>query len=522
MKSLFAPLLAASLLSGCSLFQAEENYPADIARLDTGVIKGSITDGVVAFKGIPYAEAPVGDLRWRAPQPVAAWQGVREATEFGNDCMQTPFPSDAAPLGEEPAEDCLYINVWKPDTVTSADKLPVMVWIYGGGFVNGGSSPAVYDGAALAQQGVVLISMNYRLGRFGFFGHPALTAAQEDDLAVNYGYMDQLAALRWVQNNAASFGGDPDNVTIFGESAGGVSVHTLMTTPLAKGLFDKAIVMSGGGRPNGLMSGATITSAEQAGQAFAAWAGIEGSDKAALEALRALPAEKLALGVGMGAMFAKPDPAAPPMPSGPVADGKLVLAGASGNYDPAVRAQVPFMAGANTMDIGFPGPDFFSRFGDQEDHARQLYLEAVGGNEKMMTYIAAADATMVEPARYSVEQMHLAGQPAWHYRAAYVPESMRAQWPGLPHAAEIPFFFKTIDARYPGDVAEQDRDMAKVMSAYFVNFAKTGNPNGEGLPDWPAYDEQSRPLMLFGNEGAQGGDDPWRERLDLIEASSGR
>ena len=182
------------------------------------------TEGPVSFfKGVPFAAPPTGELRWRAPQPLVAWKGVRQAVSYSGDCMQEPFPSDAAPLGTTPSEDCLYLNVWRPAGVAAGAKLPVMFWIYGGGFVNGGSSPAVYDGSKLAAQGVLLVSANYRVGRFGFFGFPELTRQNADGLLGNYGFMDQIAALRWVQTNIAAFGGDPQNVTVFGESAGGFS-----------------------------------------------------------------------------------------------------------------------------------------------------------------------------------------------------------------------------------------------------------------------------------------------------------
>ena len=220
--------------------------PSDQVRVDAGALKGATDDGVLSFKGIPYAAPPVGNLRWKPPQPVTPWTGVRPATAYGSDCMQLPFPGDAAPLGTPPAEDCLVVNVWRP--ADASTKLPVMVWIYGGGFVNGGSSPAVYDGSQFAKRGVVLVSFNYRVGRFGFFAHPALTKESPNGPLGNYTFLDQIAALKWVQKNIAAFGGDAGNVTIFGESAGGGSVLTMMTSPLAKGLFQKAIIESGGGR----------------------------------------------------------------------------------------------------------------------------------------------------------------------------------------------------------------------------------------------------------------------------------
>ncbi|HEX9187670.1 MAG TPA: carboxylesterase family protein, partial [Vicinamibacteria bacterium] len=214
--------------------------PRNEVKVDGGVVSGAVASGVLSWKGVPYAAPPTGERRWRAPQPVEPWTGVRAATEYAHDCMQLPFPSDAAPLGTPPAEDCLYVNVWAPEK-PAGPKLPVMVWIHGGGFVNGGSSPAVYDGSAFARRGVVFVSFNHRLGRFDFFAHPALTKQTPDGPLGNYGYLDQIAALRWVQKNAAAFGGDPGNVTIFGESAGGVSVCLHIVAPDSAGLFHRAI-----------------------------------------------------------------------------------------------------------------------------------------------------------------------------------------------------------------------------------------------------------------------------------------
>ncbi|RYG85444.1 carboxylesterase family protein, partial [bacterium] len=284
-----ALLVAALSLIATAGFTAESAPRASTA---TGEVVGVRAAGVEAFKGLPFAAPPVGDLRWRPPQPAARWSGIRDASRYGADCMQEPFPGDAAPLGETPAEDCLYLNVWRPAGARAGAKLPVMVWIYGGGFVNGGASPAVYDGSAFARQGVILASFNYRLAHFGFFAHPALSAEQKGGLLANYGLMDQLAAMTWVRDNIARFGGDPANVTVFGESAGGMSVHTLLTTPLAKGLFQRAIVESGAGR--GGLRDRPLTggdeSAEGRGLAFGRKYGIEGDDAAALAKLRAVPA----------------------------------------------------------------------------------------------------------------------------------------------------------------------------------------------------------------------------------------
>ena len=214
-------------LSSAMTFAADKNN--DDVKIESGKLRGVSDAGVVSYKGIPYAAPPIGNLRWKAPQPAAHWPGVRTATAYRHDCMQKPFPSDAAPLGTQPDEDCLVLNVWRPADETPG-KLPVMVWIYGGGFVNGGSSPGVYSGREFAKQGVVFVSFNYRVGRFGFFAHPSLSAANADNgLLGNYGLMDQIVALKWVQANIDNFGGDPKNVTIFVESAGGFSVDSLIT-----------------------------------------------------------------------------------------------------------------------------------------------------------------------------------------------------------------------------------------------------------------------------------------------------
>ncbi|OYX65490.1 MAG: hypothetical protein B7Y88_08485 [Sphingomonadales bacterium 32-64-17] len=494
---------------------------AQVVTIDVGQIGGATADGIESRKGIPFAQPPVGDLRWRAPQPVDAWEGVYEATEFSNDCMQIPFAADAAPLGTPPDEDCLYLNVWRPEGTTADDRLPVMFWIYGGGFVNGGSSPAVYDGSELARQGVILVSFNYRLGRFGFFAHPALTEANDDNgLLGNYGYIDQVAALRWVQRNIAAFGGDPGKVTIFGESAGGGSVSMMMTSPMTRGLFDKAIVMSGGGRA-GLRSTTPVHSddgpdGEDAGLAFAEWAGVEGERADALAALRALPADVVATGVGLAQQ-----PVAPH--SGPLIDGMVVLHPFDEVYAAGDAAPVSFMAGANTADIGFgpplEGDVFAAHFGLYAEQARAAYADVADLPQQALQSAIYADEMMVEPARYMVQKMTESGQKAWHYRAGYVPEVMREEWAsGLPHATEIPFFFRTIDARYPGKTTAADHAASAAMSAAFVNFAKTGDPNGPGAPAWPLYDDETRPVMLFGLDGNHGGEDPWRARLDVAQA----
>jgi para-nitrobenzyl esterase len=488
-------------------------------KIETGRLQGVPGGGIVAFKGIPFAAPPVGDLRWRPPQPPKPWTGVRPASAYGADCMQEPFPGDAAPLGVTPAEDCLYANVWAPQG--TARNLPVMVWIYGGGFVNGGSSPAVYDGSKFAKRGVVLVSFNYRIGRFGFFAHPALTREYPAEPKANYGYMDQIAALQWVRKNIAAFGGDPENVTIFGESAGGGSVLAMMTSPLAKGLFQKAIIESGGGRSNLLgdryvsRAGKTGTpSGESVGLAFGKSAGIAGEDAAALAALRKLPAAKIVSGLNMATMSV-------PTYAGPMIDGKVVVESPGEAYAAGRGARIPVMIGATNADIGFASArtvdELFAPFGAHRNPLKAAYDPAGRGNAAQVASAFGADQFMVEPSRFLARTIAATGQPAWEFRFSYVAESMRKQWPGAPHATEIPFVFDTVAARYGKDLTAADRATAQAANAYWVNFAKKGNPNGQGLPEWPQHSSKSDMLMDFANSGPAAKADPCKARLDLVE-----
>ena len=307
---LFQPgvLIGAALLGLAAMGGAAAPQTPPVVRVDSGELQGVVDDGVVSYKGIPFAAPPVGDLRWRPPQPVAPWNGVRQAAEFGADCMQGRFgppPAPGAPAARVPSEDCLYLNVWRPASAAPGAKLPVMVWIYGGGFTGGSSSSPNTSGTQFAKQGVVLVAANYRVGRFGFFAFPALSRERPDETKGNYAYMDQIAALQWVKRNIAAFGGDPNNVTIFGFSAGGVSVHSLIASPMARGLFHKAIAESGGSRDSVLTARPMRAdgvdpnypvSAETIGINFARSMGIEGTDQAALAKLRALSAEEVLRG----------------------------------------------------------------------------------------------------------------------------------------------------------------------------------------------------------------------------------
>ncbi len=433
--------------------------------------------------------------------------------------MQIPFPGDDAPLSVKPAEDCLYLNVWRP-AHPARKKLPVLVWIYGGGFVNGGSSPAVYDGSPFARDGVIFVSFNYRLGRFGFFAHPALSAEQAGGPLANYAIMDQIAALGWVRRNIAAFGGDPNNVTLCGESAGGMSIHVLMTSPLAAGLFQKAIVQSGGGRTN-LMRGRRLTggpdSAETIGVAFAQGAGIEATDAQALKMLRALPAEAVLHNLNMATMGA----AAATYVGGPVLDGRSMPVDPTKAYAEGKAARVSFMVGANSLDIGFMKggtvEELLAQFGENAGKARTVYDVKSDDDVRKLAFRMGADQVMGEPARYVARALAARGQAVYEYRFSYVAESLRQQWAGATHASDIPYAFDTVAAHYGNSLTAQDAAAAHTMHAYWVAFAKSGKPEVPGKPVWPAYDAKTDTLTDFTNAGPVVGTDPWRTRLDLAE-----
>ena len=513
---------AALLITALPLSGAYAQSPLLTARTDSGALHGAMDDGVGSFKGIPFAAPPVGDLRWRPPQSAAPWTGTRQATQYGSDCMQLPFPSDAAPLGTPPAEDCLYLNVWTP-AHSAKQKLPVMVWIYGGGFVNGGSSPAVYDGAKFAADGIVFVSFNYRLGRFGFFAFPALSQEGAGHPLGNYAYMDQIAALQWVQRNIRAFGGDPSNVTIFGESAGGGSVLTLLTSPLTNGLFEKAIVESGGGRDSLLgdrfldkPSATGNPSEESLGVAFAKKNGIDGTDAAALAALRALPADKVVDGLNMASMGR-----AAATYGGPIIDGSIVVESPGKALLAGHFKRVPLMIGANSADIGFPRwhtlADTWAAFGADAAAAQAAWDPDKTGNVMRVTWTIGAEMMMIEPARFVASTIAAAGLPSYEYRFSYVAESIRSKTPGAFHATEIPFVFDTVRAKYGADLTTADETAAQQTHAYWANFVKTGDPNGGSLPKWPAYKASSDQLMNITNDGPVAQADPLKTQLDLVE-----
>lgn len=532
-------MIRTALIAGLLTFSAAAAAEGPLVTIGTGTVMGVSAQDVEYFKGIPYAKAPVGDLRWRPTEPAVAWKGVKDATKLGPDCMQSPSPFDATPSTMPMSEDCLFINVWRPAGATA--KLPVMVWIHGGGLVNGAASGPVHDGANLAKKGVILVSFNYRLGRFGFFAFPALTAEDPKGLKGNYGFMDQIAALKWVKANIAAFGGDPENITIFGESAGGGSVHTLLSTPMAAGLFHKAIIESGGGRGMLLGKGQVTgdlpnaPSLESYGVNFAKANGITGTDAAALKALRALAADKVVAGLNMMTMGQQ---TAAGTYNGPAIDGRIVIQAPNEAYASGQFNRVPVMIGATSADLGFSTAhtidEALAPFG-AENKAKALaaYDPENKGVVKDISWSVGMDKVMVEPSRLTAQLFTKQGLPAYEFRFSYVAPAAAAAFDqspmaqfmmkGAQHASEVPYVFDTVGEVIPGAVPA-DVAIGKAMSTYWVNFAKTGDPNkpslAGGAPQWPTYDLDKDIILDFTQDGPKAVADPWRARLDLTAARS--
>jgi para-nitrobenzyl esterase len=468
-----------------------------------GKVKGSTEGDISTFLGIPYAAPPVGENRWRAPQPLEAWTGVREATAYGNDCSQTIFPPNILPgIQTEPSEDCLYLNVWKPAEAKREAKLPVMVWVHGGGFVNGGSSFPVYSGKNFARDGVVFVSLNYRLARFGFFAHPALV---DEGFGGNFGFLDQIAALEWVRDNIAAFGGDPERVTVFGESAGGGAMHMLLQSPLARGLFHGVIIESGGGR-SGVMPRPDLVTAAAIGSEF-----VPGLTA---EELRALPAEKVGGNLSMANMGRSGY-------SGPMIDGRTYLgssdiaAAAAGLY-----ADVPVMLGANSADaLTRPQSkdEIFAAFGEHGGQARAIYDPDGSRTELEVAVAVSADHVFIEPARAVARTLAAEGRNVWLYRFAHNGTQSGVAMGGAPHASEIPYVFDLPDLRLQQLDTGRDAEVAALVHRYWVNFARTGSPEGDGVPAWPRATADTTTVQMIGTDKTEHVEDPRTRALDFRE-----
>jgi para-nitrobenzyl esterase len=512
---------AAWLLAGLASAQLREPV-----ALDSGLLGNSAesSPGIRVFKGIPFAAPPVGALRWQPPQAAAAWSGVRDARTFGNVCVQPAGPTEGAGarlniavLPESPSrsEDCLYLNVWT-GAQDANEQRPVMVYVFGGAFTEGAGSVPLYDGDALARKGVVVVTLNYRLGAFGFFAHPALTAESPHGASGNYGLMDMLAALRWVQRNIGAFGGDSGNVTVFGQSAGAMAIASLVASPEAAGLMRRAISQSGtwlGLGPVAAMR--TRAQAEEAGVSAAVQAGA-----ATAAELRALTAD---------------DVAAKLRGAGMIVDGWVIPEDPSATFAAGRQNAVDVLVGSNQDEAFFPGASTAQQF---EEQARARW--GALAERFLALYPHATDAEAVASAaqqsndgtfwiaRLFADYQVRRGNKAYLYFFAQNPPAPAGR-PAFPaaHASELPYVFDNLgelrlfpDGSDPKLAAASapDADVADRMSSYWTNFARTGDPNGPGLPVWQAHavGASERALVIDAEQGTQRV--PAKPRLELHDA----
>jgi len=487
MKYTIILLLITCLSLGACTPTSEE----PVVTIDTGRLKGVRHDDVMAFKGIPFAASTAGENRWHPPQPAAAWEGVRSAEHYGPFCPQ--FRSDLLwfELGEM-SEDCLTLNVWTPDHTEDA-KLPVMVWIHGGGYVQGSGNVARLNSPDLAREGVILVTLNYRLTLFGFFAHPAMTEQQAGELLGNYGLMDLMAGLEWVQRNIAQFGGDPDKVTIFGESAGGGLVNYLMIMPSARDLFTRAISQSSsvGLAPDAKIRGRSGFQApgEKLGKSFARRAGFKDSDDP-IRDLRALSMDEIL------------DLLVPKDRFTPMVEGELIPDLVGTLFAAGEQNDVPFLTGGVSWEadlgrkVGGPfSPDVMHKIVPDEVKAR-LYPGLTG---KTLADAVFDDLIVHSQARYLGDMMENVSSPNYQYYFTYVANERRATDPGVAHTNEIAFVLQTLDTELDAPTA-RDREVSKLVSLYWVQFAKNGNPNGPGLPEWPEYHTDAPFVLEIGDE----------------------
>lgn len=466
----------------------------DSVQVEGGMISGSLdpTGDIHVFKGIPFAAPPVGALRWREPQPVVSWMGVRKCDSFGPSPMQgKPVPFSmwsqeflipASPIGE----DCLYLNVWT-GARTAGERRPVLVWIYGGGFVSGGSGVPIYDGAAMARKGIVFVSINYRVGIFGFFAHPELTLESGHHASGNYGLMDQIAALKWVQKNIGAFGGDAGNVTIAGQSAGSMSVNCLMASPLARGLFGKAIGQSGAMFVGPMGS---LLDAENAGQKI-----METLNAGSIKDLRAMPAEELmkrAQGVYRPIVdgYVLPDAIINIFREHKENRADLLTGWTTNETAPAIRN-----ARAFEQEVG-------ARFGGDSAAVLELY-PARTDSEAAVSQVRLDRDMVIGVQNYTWANMvsdH--GSKVFVYRFTRRPPATGQYVKyGAFHTADVPYAFDNL--RFVDRPWQPvDQELAETMSSYWANFVRTGDPNGEGLPRWPVYRTADKLIMVLGDKPA--------------------
>jgi para-nitrobenzyl esterase len=504
------PIVFACLMSALFLFIVASPLTAEIkgpVKTTGGLVEGvsGTHPSITVFKGIPFAAPPVGRLRWQPPQPAAPWQGVRKADRFSPECIQNivterkPWTHEFMAHGEI-SEDCLCLNVWTPAKSASA-KLPVFVYIHGGGNNEGSGSVAVYDGEGLAKKGVVMITINYRLGVLGWYTHPELTAESPNHASGNYGLLDQIAALKWIQANIAAFGGDPARVTIAGQSAGASAVHNLTASPLARGLFHRGIAESGSGVGRG--GGRMLAEQEQDGLKFAA-----AKSARSLADLRAMPWKDLVADVP----GATPNPATGATAQwrfGPVVDGYSLPAPINEIFAQGKQNDVSFITGGNAHEGGgLPHPDTTP---DQfQKQARQRYAEMADDFLKLypagdIAQAAAAqnesswDQTRTSTYLWAVGRAKTAKTPVYTYFWTHALPGPEADKYGAFHTSEVPYVLNSL-SRSDRPFTDADRKIADMLSSYWVNFAAKGNPNGKGLPKWPAVGEKSGMTMEVGDQ----------------------
>jgi para-nitrobenzyl esterase len=484
-------LLASLFVSAVVAFTFIPDASAPV-QVTGGQVSGSLnkTGEVRIYRGIPFAASPVGELRWKAPQPVKPWSGVRKCDAFGPSPMQgTPAPfsmwSEEFLIPKAPiSEDCLYLNVWT-GAKSSTAKQPVVVWIYGGGFGSGGSAVPIYDGEATAKKGVVFVSINYRVGPFGFFAHPELTKESGHNASGNYGLMDQLAGLQWVKQNIAAFGGDPSNVTIAGQSAGSMSVNCLVASPLGKGLFNKAIAESGASFARPYPS---RQEAEENGTKV-----MQALGASSLAELRAKPADEI-LKNGQGLR-------------GPITDGYVLPESVSSIFAARRQNPVALLTGWNEDEGLLSGPiknaaDFRQqveqRYGDQAAEFLKLYPASNDAEANQSQLNLARDQIFGMPNYTWANVQSEQGQPTYVYRfTRKVPATGEYVKYGAFHTGEVPYAYDNLAfVNRPWEPV--DRQLASTMSTYWVNFVKTGNPNGPSLPQWPLYSTSGKEIMVFG------------------------
>jgi para-nitrobenzyl esterase len=479
--------------------------PASV-KVEEGLLQGISEDGLIIFKGIPFAAPPVGSLRWKAPQPAAKWQGVKLADKFAPGPMQGGNP----PSGK--SEDCLYLNVWTP-AKSAKDKIPVLVWIYGGGFNGGSTSEANYSGEKLAKKGVVVVSIAYRVGQLGFLAHPDLSAESPNHVSGNYGLLDMIAGLKWIQKNIAAFGGDPKKVTIFGESAGGIAVSMLCASPLAKGLFHGAISESGGsfGPPRlTTFPGENLKQlhdAETAGEAYVKNAGFS-----SIADLRKIDADKLPAVRGL---------------AWPIIDGYVIPDDQYKLYEAKKFNDVPILVGYNSDEgASFSPPktpeDYSNgvrnRYGKFADDLMKAY--PVGTNTVPKTARDLARDAAFGWHTWSWARLHsrLGKTKAYYYYFDQHPDfskdSSRYGF-GSPHGQEVSFVFQHLNPKSQF-ATSTDQQISEAMATYWTNFAKYGHPNGDGVPNWPAFSD-SNPVVMYFSQTAHTGPVPSAESLKVLD-----